>query len=600
VQAELPIWLTSAGSTSTFERAGTLGTNVLTHLLGQSVEQLSTNIAAYRRAWNEAGHAGEGRVTLMLHTFLDRDAAVSKEMAREPMKSYLGTAVGLLKDMASAFPTFANSGKGADEAFKSLTADEMSQLLEMAAARYLETSGLFGTPDDAVELIERVSAIGVDEVACLIDFGVDTDAVLDSLELMREVKDAIDAARTISADAGDRDTGLDDRPATSMAELVDRHRVTHLQCTPSLAAMLLADPSDRTGLASIRHMMVGGEALPTALAGELRRILPARFTNMYGPTETTIWSLVHEITDVPDGSIPIGLPIGNNTVFVLDEAGRRVPIGVFGELHIGGEGVARGYHGRDELTASRFVDRSGLGRVYATGDVVRIHPDRYVEFAGRADNQVKIRGHRIELGEIETVLDAHPDVVQSVVVARGDVTDPRLVAFVIVRGGTTTDPDTLRKHVADTLPDVMVPAAVVVLDTFPLTPNGKIDRKALPDGPTAVALAEPSAPPAGDTEQLVARIWTEELARPVGRDDNFFEIGGHSLLAVKVFRRLSDESEVTLALTDIFRYPTVRAFAAHLAAAMDGSGDAGTSDAVAAPTGTDRGAMRRRARNRNG
>ncbi|HWM22327.1 MAG TPA: MupA/Atu3671 family FMN-dependent luciferase-like monooxygenase [Ilumatobacteraceae bacterium] len=597
VQAELPIWLTSAGSTSTFERAGTLGTNVLTHLLGQSVEQLSNNIAAYRRAWTEAGHAGEGRVTLMLHTFLDRDAAVAKEMAREPMKSYLGTAVGLLKDMASAFPTFANSGKGADEAFKSLTPDEMSQLLDMAAARYLETSGLFGTPDDAVELIERVSAIGVDEVACLIDFGVDTDAVLDSLELMREAKDVVDAARSVTA-AVATDDEPDDRPATSMAELVERHGVTHLQCTPSLAAMLLADPADRAGLASVRHMMVGGEALPTALANEMRRILPERFTNMYGPTETTIWSLVHEISDVAEGSIPIGLPIGNNTVYVLDDEGRRVPVGVFGELHIGGEGVARGYHGRDELTASRFVERPGLGRVYATGDVVRIHPDRFVEFAGRSDNQVKIRGHRIELGEIETVLDAHPDVVQSVVVARGDVTDPRLVAFVIVRGGTTTDPDTLRKHVADTLPDVMVPAAVMVLEAFPLTPNGKIDRKALPDGPTGVALAEPTAPPAGDTEQLVARIWTEELARPVGRDDNFFEIGGHSLLAVKVFRRLSDETDAALALTDIFRYPTVRAFAVHLARAMDGSVDSDTSDAAAAPTGTDRGAMRRRARSR--
>ena len=146
----------------------------------------------------------------------------------------------------------------------------------------------------------------------------------------------------------------------------------------------------------------------------------------------------------------------------------------------------------------------------------------------------------------------------------------------------------------------MVPAAVVVLDTFPLTPNGKIDRKALPDGPTNVALAEPTAPPAGDTEQLVARIWTEELARPVGRDDNFFEIGGHSLLAVKVFRRLSDATEVALALTDIFRYPTVRAFAAHLAAATNGSTDAGAKDTVAAPTGADRGAMRRRARGRHG
>jgi AMP-binding enzyme/phosphopantetheine binding protein len=264
--------------------------------------------------------------------------------------------------------------------------------------------------------------------------------------------------------------------------------------------------------------------------------------------------------------------------------------------------VARGYHARADLTAERFVDRPGMGRIYATGDVARIHPDGYVEFAGRADNQVKIRGHRIELGEIESVLDTHPDVVQSVVVARSDSGTPQLVAYVVTHGNRAADSDILRKHVGETLPEIMVPAVVVRLDAFPLTPNGKVDRKALPAPPaglTAAITDAPVVPPADDREKLVADIWAEELGRAVGRDDNFFEIGGHSLLAVKVFRRLTDVVSVPLALTDIFRYPTVRTFAAHRAAA-DGSGPGGATPAPAAPTGTDRGAMRRRAMARRG
>jgi natural product biosynthesis luciferase-like monooxygenase protein len=600
VQDELPVWLTSAGSPSTFERAGTLGVNVLTHLLGQSVDQLAENIARYRAAWREARHPGEGRVTLMLHTYLDRDAATAREVAREPMKSYLGTAVGLLRDVASAFPTFAGRGKNTDDLFKSLSAEEMDQLLEVAAARYLGTSGLFGTPDDAVLVVEAVAEAGVDEVACLIDFGVPTDQVLASLELLLETKTTVEARRELPTDvpAGARDA--DDE---TVAALIARHGVTHLQCTPSLAAMLVADPNDRDALRRVGHLMLGGEALPTALAAELRELLPARFTNMYGPTETTIWSLTHELSTVPtSGSIPIGRPIANTTIFVLDPDGRPLPVGVYGELHIGGDGLARGYHNRPELTAERFVDRPGMGRVYATGDVVRIRPQGHVEFAGRADNQVKIRGHRIELGEIEAVIDRHPDVVQSVVVARDDGVDTRLVSYVVLHHGADLAPDTLRKHVAACLPEAMVPTGVVPVDAFPLTPNGKIDRKALTsravDSASSAFAGDASiAPPADDHERLVAAVWVEELERPVGRDDNFFDIGGHSLLAVKVFRRISAETGAAIALTDVFRFPTVRAFAAHLGALDGGAGAHAEAGAppTPAPAGADRGALRRRA-----
>jgi hypothetical protein len=418
--------------------------------------------------------------------------------------------------------------------------------------------------------------------------------------LLVETKSIVDATRAQPRPAS-ADREVIDVEDDTVAALTAKHAVTHLQCTPSLAAMLVADPSDRAALSRIRHLMVGGEALPTALAGELRRLLPGRFTNMYGPTETTIWSLTHEIAEAPEGPVPIGTAIANTTVFILDANGEPLPTGVFGELHIGGDGVARGYHARLDLSAERFIDRPGMGRWYATGDVARIHPSGVVEFAGRADNQVKIRGHRIELGEIESVLDAHTDVVQSVVVTRAESGTPQLVAYVVTHGNRQADSDVLRKYVGETLPEIMVPAVVVSLAALPLTPNGKVDRKALPAPPAGAGLtvaAELITPPADDRERLVAAIWTEELGRPVGRDDNFFDIGGHSLLAVKVFRRLAEATSAPLALTDIFRYPTVRTFASHLAAADGPASD--TVPAPAAPTGADRGAMRRRALTRRG
>jgi natural product biosynthesis luciferase-like monooxygenase protein len=601
VQPDLPVWLTSAGSPATFERAGTLGMNVLTHLLGQSTEQVAANIERYRAAWRDAGHQGDGHVTLMLHTYLEHDADHAREVAREPMKGYLSTAVGLLRDVASAFPTFAGSGKDSDDILASLSAEEMDQLLEMAAQRYLGTSGLFGTPEDAATFVEALAAAGVDEVACLIDFGIGTDEVLASLDLLLEAKQAVDARRADRASSHTTGRASDPAPSAdvvddSVSALTARHGVTHLQCTPSLAAMLVADPGDRAALGTISHLMVGGEALPTALAAELRAVLPGRFTNMYGPTETTIWSLTHELTGPPETSVPIGLPIANTEIFVLDSAGRRVPFRTYGELHIGGEGVARGYHNRPELTAERFVDRPGMGRVYATGDVVRFHPDGPVEFAGRADNQVKIRGHRIELGEVESVLDRHPAVVQSVVVAGHDDGDIRLLAYVIADGGADVNSNELRRHVAEALPAAMVPTDVFRLDALPLTPNGKVDRKALLDREHEFRSRGEAvtAPPVDDTEKLVADVWSDELGFPVGRDDNFFDIGGHSLLAVKVFRRLGEATEAPLALTDVFRFPTVRTFATHLDT-LTGAPVADRAEPSGGATGVDRGAMRRRA-----
>jgi len=605
VQTELPVWLTSAGTTKTFEKAGEMGLNLLTHMLGQSAEQLADNIQVYRTAWRAAGHAGEGRITVMLHTFLCDDSATARQKAEQPMKRYLGTATGLLKNMASAFPTFASAGASADEAFRSLSDSEMDELLTMAAARYLDTSGLFGSTDDALEMAESLSEMGVDELACLIDFGIDTQDVLDSMPLLGALKARLDtsAAATDSATHSTTAQRVDadvERSDQSVAGLVSRHSITHLQCTPSLAAMLMAEPGDRAALGAIKHLMVGGEALPEKLGAELREAVSGRFTNMYGPTETTIWSLVHEIEHAPVGPVPIGRPIANTTLHILDPSGRPVPVHALGELHIGGDGVARGYLGRDDLTQQRFADRDHHGRLYATGDLARFGNDGIVEFAGRVDFQVKIRGHRIELGEIEAQLDSHGSVERSVVVARGDASDARLIAFVVPAHGAEIDEPLLRKHVASTLPDVMVPDFVVAIAALPLTLNGKIDRAALPTdvsrSGTAAPLSEVAAPK-DDIERLVADVWTEQLGRPVGRSDNFFDIGGHSLLAVAVFRTLQQTTGLRIALTDVFRYPTVAGFAAYLQQLRpraEGANGAGNNGAIqAADVGSDRGAKRR-------
>ena len=288
--------------------------------------------------------------------------------------------------------------------------------------------------------------------------------------------------------------------------------------------------------------MLGGEALPTALATELACVCSTgRLTNMYGPTETTIWSLVHEIERAPDGSVPIGRPIANTTVYVLDHVGsaaadRRRSASCTSAA----PASARGYHEsrRADGRALRRRPVATSARIYATGDIVRISDDGIIEFAGRTDHQVKIRGHRIELGEIEAILDGHPDVVQSVVVARrSELGDPTLVAFVVTQGNVAVDDRSLRDLIASSSPEAYVPGRFVTIDELPLTPNGKTDRTRL-EAELAAAPADGGAAAAvvldDDTERLVAETWTQELHRPVGRDDNFFEIGGHSLLAVAV------------------------------------------------------------------
>ncbi|MGY4306193.1 amino acid adenylation domain-containing protein [Bradyrhizobium sp. USDA 4369] len=311
--------------------------------------------------------------------------------------------------------------------------------------------------------------------------------------------------------------------------------------------------------AGLRFLLTGGErADPQCFRKVISGAAPRHFIHCYGPTETTTFAITHEITEVDEraSSIPLGRPISNTHIYILDAYGEPAPIGVAGEIYIGGAGVARGYLNRPELTAERFVEDRFSGeagaRLYRTGDLGRWLSDGTIAYLGRNDFQVKIRGFRIELGEIEARLLERAGISDVAVVAREDVAgDKRLVAY--YAGDAEIGAEQLRGHLAARLPDYMVPAAYVHLDRLPLTPNGKLDRKALPAPEGAAFAAQAYEPPQGETEEAIARIWSELLGvERIGRHDNFFALGGHSLLAVMLVARLRRSLDVELALSEIF------------------------------------------------
>ncbi len=581
VSKTLPIWVTTAGNPDTWREAGAIGANVLTHLLGQSIDEVAGKIGIYHEALREAGYDPKDfKVTLMLHTFVGEEREAVREIAREPMKDYLRAAAGLIKQYAWAFPAF-KKPKGVTNPFEldlgGLTEDELEGILDFAFQRYFEDSGLFGTVEDCLQRVEELKRIGVDEITCLIDYGIPVPQVLDGLRPLAEV-----------LRQSNLETALDDNDHSIAAQII-RHKVTHLQCTPSMAQMLVMNDEARYALGHLQHMMIGGEALPGALVSELNKITQAQIQNMYGPTETTIWSTT-EMAEPVAGVVNVGTPIANTQVYVLDEAMSPVPIGSAGELYVGGAGVARGYWQREDLTAEQFVpdpfsDLPGA-RLYRTGDLVRWRTDGKLDFLGRADHQVKLRGYRIELGEIESLLDACPGIRQSVVIAREDTPSViQLVAYMITDAPVA---DTvLKEALSAQLPDFMIPAHFVTLEKFPLTPNKKIDRKALPaPAPrrvsTSVAAAKTIA--SGSNQQKIAAIWERILGvTGVTGRDSFFDLGGHSLLAVQAHREIRTELDVpSLSITDIFRCPTLSALAEVIDQKTGGSAPAESAEEVAA------------------
>jgi natural product biosynthesis luciferase-like monooxygenase protein len=558
IQAELPVWITAAGNPETFRQAGERGANILTHLLGQNLEELTEKIAVYRAAYRASGHGpGAGHVTLMAHTFIGPDIEYVKEKVRRPFCNYLKSSVDLLRNLAR--------GLGQDFDAMSLSEDAMDKLLSHAFDRYFETSALFGTPSSCLRMIDTFKGIGVDEVGCLIDFGVDYDSVMSNLSHLDTLRKRTSEAGAAAGAGG------------SVLDQLQRHEITHLQCTPSMMQMLVANTEVRQALSGLKKLLLGGEALPAPLAEQLRAATPAQLYNMYGPTETTIWSAAHLVTQVGD-SIPIGRPIANTRIYILDAHHQLVPVGVPGELYIGGTGVSAGYLNRPELTAERFIpDPFGTqpeARLYRTGDLARYRPDGTIEFHGRVDHQVKLRGFRVELGEVEAALLRHTALREAVAVVREDTPgDARLVAYFVASTEARPTAVQLRAHMKEHLPDYMVPSLFVALDALPLTKSGKVDRRMLPS-PSSVR----SSPDAGfvmpqtEAERHIATVWQEVLrVERVGLHDNFFDLGGHSLLLVKMHRKLAGLFEAKVTLFDLFRLPTVHALAQYIGRDQDGA-----------------------------
>lgn len=354
-----------------------------------------------------------------------------------------------------------------------------------------------------------------------------------------------------------------------LAVLLEKSGATIMQATPVTWRMLLEGGWQGNKKLTI---LCGGEAFPADLAGPLLE-RSARVWNMYGPTETTIWSTVYRMC-LKDGPVLIGRPIANTRIYILDDTMMPVPIGATGELYVGGAGVAWGYLNRPELTEERFISCSFTNntqeRLYRTGDIARYRNDGTIECLGRVDFQVKIRGYRIELGEIEAVFQKHP-AVQSVIVDARDTGngDKRLVAYFIgVSSEEAPSVQTLREFARTMLPEYMVPSAYVLLDHFPLTPNGKIDRKALPE-PGAGAHADVSdayAPPRNEIEMTIVSLWQSLLqVKQVGIHDSFFDLGGHSLLALQLFARLEKIFHKQLPLATLFEAPTIEQLGAIVA-----------------------------------
>lgn len=351
------------------------------------------------------------------------------------------------------------------------------------------------------------------------------------------------------------------RDGTALAALIERRGVTVMQATPSTFRLLL----DARWLGSPRlKILCGGEAWSAELA---KSLLPrcGSLWNMYGPTETTIWSAVARVEE--GQPIAIGSPIANTKLYVLDRALQLVPVGVPGELCIGGMGLARGYLNRPELTRERFVpdpysDQPGA-RIYRTGDLVRRQTSGMLEFLGRLDHQVKIRGHRIELGEIETTLEQHPNIKQCAVIVPEEAgREPRLVAYFIPAEGKVISADDLKQWLPERLPSYMIPSAFVLLSSFPLNPSGKVDRKALPSPDRAALIEAESLGPRNQSEEILAQLWCEVLSlTKIGINDNFFNIGGNSILAAQTIGKVNQTFGTNLNVGAIFSAPTVEALA---------------------------------------
>lgn len=535
IQQEIPISITAAGNLETFEYAGSIGANILTHLLGQTLPELSHKIAVYRAALVKHGFSeADGKVTLMLHTFMHDDQGCVREQAEAPFKQYLTDSISLIQPIADQFNLDLHR--------------DYEQIVDHAFNRYFESSGLFGTPAQCEQKIYQLQKLGVDAIACLIDFGIDNKIVLESLDYIVRLQTLMQkkiAQQELLAERFQNTWQPD--------QLISQNAITHLQCTPSFARELAPE-----SLNKLSTLLVGGEALPDDLVNYLCAYEHLDVFNMYGPTETTVWVSIKK--QLPGKKVVLAGPMINNQFLVLDALQQLTPLGVPGELYVAGKNVSAGYLNNIGLTNEKFIanpynknNSAEFSMLYRTGDLVKWVSNGDggfdLQFLGRGDQQVKINGFRIELGEIESVLNRSPFVSQSIVVSA----DNKLYAYVI---GEEENLLNIKESVASLLPDYMHPAHYIFMSDFPLTPNGKIDKKALPHISIS---AGPVRQASNDIEAALCRIWAKNLpACEFGVDDDFFGLGGNSLLAIKVISEINSEfGDMDLTVKELFMAPCV-------------------------------------------
>ncbi len=351
----------------------------------------------------------------------------------------------------------------------------------------------------------------------------------------------------------------------SFGALISRYHVTHVQCTPTRAVLLLSDPVSRRSLRSVQQVLIGGEALPPALVHQFSAAGVQTVTNIYGPTECSIWSFSYDVGSTVGASVPIGRPLPGVTALVMDGTLQPLPDNVEGELVVAGPFVGAGYHNRQELSAEKFSVLMNNGTslpIFRTGDRVVRRADGVHEFLGRIDTQVKLRGQRIELGEVESVLSEHPTIEQAVAAVVGHgIGDDRLVAYVRVSPGADFDEIAVQSMLARRLAPSMMPSSFVVIADFPLTPSGKVDRRALPEPPPMIMKSALEAELDGTPLDRIIADFAAVFGRDVGPDDDFFALGGHSLLAVALLARIGERKRLELPLTVLLDAPTPRLLA---------------------------------------
>lgn len=545
IQKELTLWITAAGSIETFKYAGSIGANILTHLLGQSMEDLEEKIKVYRATLKEHGYdPKKGQVALMLHTFVSHDQDFVKETVEGPFKNYLRNSLNLLKPLAEEL--------GLD------LKNDTEPLLEVGFQRFYNMGSLFGTPESCHKVIQKVYEIGVTEIACLIDFGVQEQIVIDNFTYLFDLKETIKRSKH----QYDFIVGRMDKltEAEETAALIERHGVTHMQSTPSFYEEFLLTEKGTKALQRIKTLLVGGEALKKSLAQKLLDQVNGGVYNMYGPTETTIWSSVKQVTSA--AQVTLGKPIANTTIYILDAHHQLCPVGVPGELCIGGDGVSLGYLHKEALTAERFIenhfDESPI--LYKTGDLAYWGEDGELHYQGRLDRQVKVNGYRIELKEIENVILEHSAIAQCAVTTFGQNGHTQLAAY--IKSTNAIEEDAIQQTLRMRLPHYMLPQHIVMLDEFPLTPNGKTDIKQLPLPTAKENKVKSYIAPKNETEEKLASLWEDFFGmEQISIDDNFFEIGGNSMKAFQLLSILNTNLGTDLKILSFFQFPTIRTLA---------------------------------------